>query len=282
MQRSAPDSVSGMLGPVAPEDRGKETVASLRERFGYILPDSMLEELSDQFQSAEMSPFGAIVTCSQFHADNGSAVLVGDAAHAITSNMGQGCDLAVRAHCIASRRLSNHAAAQGSSVCGLLPLRLYITAFLDVHTTSHCVIINEMFKCDLRLQLEGVSRLGGPLHENLHEEQMPLRAVPAAFTRRHRPAAHRRAQIELMANLSRNAIPKFEHIAWWQKLHAKVAMTSTMMWSMVALKVLPWVRQAPIFTAMLSPSVGYDGTLRMLVTARQLVCTQVQSLWRLQ
>ena len=121
MQRSAPDSVSGMLGPVAPEDRGKETVASLRERFGYILPDSMLEELSDQFQSAEMSPFGAIVTCSQFHADNGSAVLVGDAAHAITSNMGQGCDLAVRAHFIASRRSSNHAAAQGSSVCGLLP-----------------------------------------------------------------------------------------------------------------------------------------------------------------
>ena len=123
---------------------------------------------------------------------------------------------------------------------------------------------NEVFECDLRLQLEGVSRLGDLLHESLHEEQMPLRAVPAAFTRRHRPAAHSMAQIELMANLSRNAIPKFGHIAWWQKLHAKVAMTSTMMWSMVALKVLPWVRQAPIFTAMLSPSVGYDGTLRML------------------
>jgi hypothetical protein len=126
-----------------------------------------------------------------------------------------------------------------------------------------CSTNDQKLSAMLCLQLEGVGRLGDLLHESLLEQRMPLSAVPAAFTRRHRPAAHSMQQIEYMSVVSRSAAPKHERVVWWQKLHAKVAMAATMMWSTLALKV-QWIRQPLLSSALLNPRVGYDGTLRIM------------------
>jgi 2-polyprenyl-6-methoxyphenol hydroxylase-like FAD-dependent oxidoreductase len=90
--RSSATECSGMI--VACEESMPEDTAFLERAFGHVLPAAMIVPLSAEFTGQRVNSFGRIVSCSSFHAP-GSVVLVGDAAHAITSSLGQGCNSAL-------------------------------------------------------------------------------------------------------------------------------------------------------------------------------------------
>jgi len=68
--------------------------AGVRARFGDAIPGWMAAQLGEQLGDQATNGFGSVIKCSQLHA--GSAVLLlGDAAHAVTSSFGQGCNMAL-------------------------------------------------------------------------------------------------------------------------------------------------------------------------------------------
>eukprot|EP00892_Ulva_mutabilis_P011126 jgi/Ulvmu1/8386/UM042_0093.1 len=91
--RSDSDHVCGMV-PGSAAALGEElSTQRLAELFGSALPPWFLQPFCDQFNSQPLSPFGTIRRCSQMHGPG--VVLLGDSAHAVTSGLGQGCNMAL-------------------------------------------------------------------------------------------------------------------------------------------------------------------------------------------
>ncbi|KAK9838849.1 hypothetical protein WJX74_004553 [Apatococcus lobatus] len=59
----------------------------------FPIPPTWLRAIGQQFDQQEFNPFGRVIKCSKICGQR--AVLVGDAAHAVTSVMGQGCNTAL-------------------------------------------------------------------------------------------------------------------------------------------------------------------------------------------
>lgn len=66
----------------------------VQQHFGDALPPGMIPAVTRELVVAPAAKFGRIISCSKFHGP-GAVVLVGDAAHAVTSALGQGCNLAL-------------------------------------------------------------------------------------------------------------------------------------------------------------------------------------------
>jgi hypothetical protein len=93
--RSGPRHVSGMIPSTdVAVLRRPLAVNDLVAAFGHTLPELLLQRIATQIQQQEPSRFGEIIACSQLHAPGG-VVLLGDAAHAVTSSLGQGCNMAL-------------------------------------------------------------------------------------------------------------------------------------------------------------------------------------------
>lgn len=92
--RSDSDHICGMV-PGKLEDvlDAQLTPEWMREHFGKNLPEWFLQPFCDQMNACNASSLGSILSVSQFHAPN--VVLLGDAAHAVTSVLGQGCNMAL-------------------------------------------------------------------------------------------------------------------------------------------------------------------------------------------
>ena len=92
MWRSDRDHLCGMV-PAVQADM-PETEDFLQSAFGDTLPDWFRSQLARQLAGQEPCPLGTIVQCSALHAKRG-VVLLGDSAHAVTSTLGQGCNMAL-------------------------------------------------------------------------------------------------------------------------------------------------------------------------------------------
>ena len=90
--RSDSDHVCGMV-PVQREDAEQLTPKWMLEHFGNNVPAWFREPFCDQMNASTANSWGSIRAVSQFHAPN--VVLLGDAAHAVTSTLGQGCNMAL-------------------------------------------------------------------------------------------------------------------------------------------------------------------------------------------
>lgn len=91
--RNDSDHICGMVpGPEATLS-AELSPEALRAYFDDALPDWFLQPFCDQFNAQPLSPFGSIQRCSQLHGPG--IVLLGDSAHAVTSGLGQGCNLAL-------------------------------------------------------------------------------------------------------------------------------------------------------------------------------------------
>jgi 2-polyprenyl-6-methoxyphenol hydroxylase-like FAD-dependent oxidoreductase len=91
LYRTSKDEVSGMLdfGITA----GVSTAAEVHKLFGYALPEAMCTEIAEEFKKSKLAAFGDTFACSAYHAPR--TVILGDAAHAVTPTLGQGCNSAV-------------------------------------------------------------------------------------------------------------------------------------------------------------------------------------------
>lgn len=91
--RSDSDHICGMV-PGSAAALGEElSPKRLTALFGDALPGWFLQPFCAQFNAQPASPFGKIRRCSQMHGPG--IVLLGDSAHAVTSGLGQGCNLAL-------------------------------------------------------------------------------------------------------------------------------------------------------------------------------------------
>lgn len=90
--RSDSDHVCGMV-PGQQKDAEQLTAEWMLEHFGENIPDWFRQPFCDQMNASKAHSWGSIRTVSQFHAPN--VVLLGDAAHAVTSTLGQGCNMAL-------------------------------------------------------------------------------------------------------------------------------------------------------------------------------------------
>ena len=90
--RSDSDHVCGMV-PGQEKDAAQLTPEWMLEHFGDNVPDWFRKPFCDQMNASKANSWGSIRTVSQFHAPN--MVLLGDAAHAVTSTLGQGCNMAL-------------------------------------------------------------------------------------------------------------------------------------------------------------------------------------------
>ncbi|KAK9837071.1 hypothetical protein WJX81_000631 [Elliptochloris bilobata] len=102
--------ISGLLASY--EDLPEAEQAALLAAALSSMPPAWRAEVARQTGAGAQAPaaFGAVVVCARFHGPR--AALVGDAAHAVTSTLGQGCNLALES----CRALD---AALGASACDL-------------------------------------------------------------------------------------------------------------------------------------------------------------------
>jgi flavin-dependent dehydrogenase len=111
--RSDSDHVCGMVpGNRANVLDKKITPEWMREHFGNNLPGWFLQPFCDQMNGGPANSFGAIRSVSQFHAPN--LVLLGDAAHAVTSALGQGCNMALESVRVFGKLLDDSVASEST------------------------------------------------------------------------------------------------------------------------------------------------------------------------
>lgn len=92
--RSDADHLCGMIPGSTDALANNMDLASLTSAFTGRLPPWMLEQVAEQCAEQALHRFGTIETCDRFHGEGG-VVLIGDAAHAVTSTLGQGCNMAL-------------------------------------------------------------------------------------------------------------------------------------------------------------------------------------------
>lgn len=91
--RSDSDHICGMVPGSAAALAQELTPTRLTALFGDALPPWFLQPFCAQFNAQPRSSLGTIRRCSQMHGPG--IVLLGDSAHAVTSGLGQGCNLAL-------------------------------------------------------------------------------------------------------------------------------------------------------------------------------------------
>ena len=128
--RSDSNHLCGMVPDVSPDD-GESDIAQLEPAFGAAVPDWMLSQLKAQLQEQAPAPFGAVITCSDLHT-RGGVVLLGDAAHAVTSTLGQGANMALESVGIFHNLLSSKV-ANGTMPLAAVPAAFTATRRRDVH-----------------------------------------------------------------------------------------------------------------------------------------------------
>jgi 2-polyprenyl-6-methoxyphenol hydroxylase-like FAD-dependent oxidoreductase len=75
--------------------RSPSMVSEMIEAFSNCVPQPILGEIITQLEmQKEVASFGETIACSKLHT-SGGIVLLGDAAHTVTSSLGQGCNMAL-------------------------------------------------------------------------------------------------------------------------------------------------------------------------------------------
>jgi hypothetical protein len=93
--RSDSNHVCGMVPTESLQSLdAKLTPERLLQTFGSTVPEWLAEPLCEQLNGQASSSFGSIIRCTPMHGP-GNVVLIGDAAHAVTSALGQGCNMAL-------------------------------------------------------------------------------------------------------------------------------------------------------------------------------------------
>lgn len=111
--RSDSDHVCGMVPGLSQEDANEKlTPETMRQHFGDNLPEWFLQPFCDQLNASAANSWGAVRSVSQFHAPH--VVLLGDSAHAVTSALGQGCNMALESVRIFGRVLEDSFASESS------------------------------------------------------------------------------------------------------------------------------------------------------------------------
>ena len=90
--RTGPAELSGIVS-CQPDNAGNDSVG-LWKRFSHSFSKTTCAELADKLARCPLTAFGTTLACSAYHAPG--TVILGDAAHAVTPNLGQGCNVAVR------------------------------------------------------------------------------------------------------------------------------------------------------------------------------------------
>ena len=123
--RSDSDHVCGMVPGTAAALGAELSPQRLGQLFSAALPPWFLQPFCDQFNAQQLSPFGSIRRCSQMHGP--AVVLLGDSAHAVTSGLGQGCNMALE-----SVRVFGEVLREAEGAVGDVPRRFTAARQRDV------------------------------------------------------------------------------------------------------------------------------------------------------
>lgn len=199
--RPSVDRVAGKLSRVT--TRCPETADELEASFPSAFPAWMRAEMAAQMEGQVANGYGAAVICSQLHAGD-AAVLVGDAAHAMTISLGQGCNTGLE---------------------------------------------SSIVLCDL-------------LEQSLMSGALPLRGVPARYTKRRRAQAHAMQRIERMHAFKIGLVPA---PSWLVRAHARVGIACAEALGAAAKRISPQLaHRLQFFTALADKNTTQTSVLHTI------------------
>lgn len=111
--RTSADRFAGKLSRISDED--KATPEAIDAAFPGAFPEWMRAAMAAKLNGQAACGYGGVIICSQLHVRN-SVALVGDAGHAMTINLGEGCNTGLESS------IAFCEVAEASLVRGELPL----------------------------------------------------------------------------------------------------------------------------------------------------------------